>query len=129
MDGRRVVPQALIDAGFIRYIRPKEKYRCGNPRLSRVPRWRSAQVFQRPSVGTGCCGSGASYVVSSLQKPPGGPAGEDGQPVGGEPVGEDRRDCGPGRYADAGPARDQGGLDGAEAAGGGEAAAMTAAPR
>ena len=33
---------------------------------------------------------GASYVVSSLQDPPGGPAGDDGQPVGGQPVGEDR---------------------------------------
>ena len=32
----------------------------------------------------------ASYVVSSLQDPPGGPAGDDGQPVGGQPVGEDR---------------------------------------
>jgi integrase len=24
-----------MDAGFIRYIRPKEKYRCGNPRQER----------------------------------------------------------------------------------------------
>jgi hypothetical membrane protein len=64
-------------------------------------------------------GPGPSYVVSSLQEPPGGPAGDDGQPVGGRPVGEDRRDRGPGGHADAGQAGDQGGLDGAEAGGGG----------
>src|SRR5579872_1908352 len=59
-----------------------------------------------------------SDVLSVLQEPQAEPAGQDGQPVGGQPVGQDRRDRGPGRHADAGQARDQGSLDGSEAAGG-----------
>src|SRR5580704_2768619 len=43
----------------------------------------------------------SSDVFSALQEPQAEPAGQDGQPVGGQPVGEDRRDRGPGRHADA----------------------------
>src|SRR5580700_5046339 len=60
----------------------------------------------------------SSDVLSVLQEPQAEPAGQDGQPVGGQPVGQDRRDRGPGRHADAGQARDQGSFDGSEASGG-----------
>jgi hypothetical protein len=67
-------------------------------------------------------GSGVSlahiglHIVLFLKGSPGEPSGYDRQPVGGQPVGEHRRDSGTGVHADAGQARHQGRLDGAKAA-------------
>src|SRR5438046_10688752 len=69
-----------------------------------------------------------SYLVPPLQDAPGQPARRHGQPVGGQPVQQHGGNGGSCLHADTDQARDQGGLDRAQAAGLGAAAAIAAAP-